>query len=70
MRVSAEELSEIRHGRSIKTLRTKSTAADAVLPAADQLAAEWAAVDETGNLVAILREKHRGQLWPKHNFES
>jgi hypothetical protein len=31
-------------------------------------AAEWAAVDSAGHLVAILREKHAGQLWPAKNF--
>ena len=29
---------------------------------------EWAAVDRTGQLVAILTYRHDGQFWPKRNF--
>jgi tRNA pseudouridine55 synthase len=56
------ELVAIRHGRPV------------IAPqhCPDQLAdgsnAEWAAVDSTGQLVAILREKHLGQLWPVINL--
>jgi tRNA pseudouridine55 synthase len=52
------ELNEIRHGRSI------------AMRHAETIGAEWAAVDSTGQLVAILHEKQKGQLWPVHNFFS
>jgi tRNA U55 pseudouridine synthase TruB len=29
---------------------------------------EWAVVNSAGELVAILREKHDGELWPALNF--
>jgi tRNA pseudouridine55 synthase len=52
------ELIEIRHGRSI------------AMPHSKRDGAEWAAVDAADQLVAILHEKHHGQLWPVHNFSS
>jgi tRNA pseudouridine55 synthase len=52
------ELNEIRHGRSI------------VMPRTETSGTEWAAVDSVDQLVAILYEKHEGQLWPVHNFHS
>lgn len=52
------ELIEIRHGRSI------------AMPHAEPNGTEWAAVDSADQLVAILHEKHEGQLWPVHNFSS
>jgi tRNA pseudouridine55 synthase len=52
------ELIEIRHGRSIAR------------PHAEPSAAEWAAINSAEQLVAILHEKHEGQLWPVHNFSS
>ncbi len=56
------EIVEIRQGRSIGM--------PADLPAGSQSdnKAEWAAVDRAGQLIAILREKHPGQLWPEINF--
>jgi hypothetical protein len=52
------QLIEIRHGRSI------------VMPHTETSGTEWAAVDSADQLVAILHEKHAGQLWPVHNFNS
>ena len=52
------ELIEIRHGRPI------------AMPHKERDGAEWAAVDSADQLVAILHEKHHGQLWPVHNFSS
>ena len=50
------DLIEIRHGRSIAMSQSALSAT------------EWAAVDSADQLVAILYEKHAGQLWPIHNF--
>jgi tRNA pseudouridine55 synthase len=52
------QLVEIRHGRSIP------------MPRSETSGTEWAAVDSANQLVAILHEKHEGQLWPLHNFNS
>jgi tRNA pseudouridine55 synthase len=52
------QLVEIRHGRSIP------------IPHSETSGTEWAAVDSANQLVAILHEKHEGQLWPLHNFNS
>ena len=52
------ELIEIYHGRWI------------AMPHAEPSGTEWAAVDSADQLVAILYEKHEGQLWPVHNFSS
>jgi tRNA pseudouridine55 synthase len=49
------DLNEIRNGRPI------------ALPLAAAEQTEWAGIDSTGELVAILHPK-RGQLWPVHNF--
>jgi tRNA pseudouridine55 synthase len=54
---------EIRNGRPIG--RWVDAPAGGAKP---QTGGEWAAVDEAGNLLAILREKHAGQLWPVKNF--
>jgi tRNA pseudouridine55 synthase len=54
--LSAAELNEIRHGRPI-AMRTGSGSQS-----------EWAAVDDGGELAAILHEKRPGQLWPACNF--
>jgi len=56
--LSSEELVEIRHGRRISTTDDFNEAA------------EIAAFDEAGNLVAILREKESGMLGPLRNFPS
>lgn len=53
--ITESELNEIRNGRPI------------ALPPAAADESEWAGVDSTGELVAILHSK-RGQLWPVHNF--
>jgi tRNA pseudouridine55 synthase len=53
--ITEAELNEIRNGRPIS------------LPPAAANQTEWAGVDSTGELVAILHTK-RGQLWPVHNF--
>jgi tRNA pseudouridine55 synthase len=50
------ELIEIRYGRWI------------VMPRMAESETEWAAVDAADRLVAILHQKHQGQLWPVHNF--
>jgi tRNA pseudouridine55 synthase len=50
------QLTEIRHGRA------------AAIPASGSNSQEWAAVNATGQLVAILFQKQVGQLWPAHNF--
>jgi tRNA pseudouridine55 synthase len=60
--LSPAELAEIRHGRPI-ALR-----ADGCVHAAKPQAAELAAVDAGGELVAILFEKRPGELWPAMNF--
>ena len=57
------QLVEIRHGRPIP-MPSAASASDA----ADASAAEWAAVDAAGQLVAILFEKQPGELWPAMNF--
>jgi tRNA pseudouridine55 synthase len=54
---------EIRNGRPIAAPRVKPQ-----MGSETGAAAEWAAVDSAGHLVAILREKHAGQLWPAKNF--
>jgi tRNA U55 pseudouridine synthase TruB len=53
--ITAADLNEIRNGRPI------------ALPPGTSDESEWAGVDSTGELVAILHSK-RGQLWPVHNF--
>jgi tRNA pseudouridine55 synthase len=57
--LAANQLKEIQHGRPIE-LSTESGA-----EAAD---AEWAGIDATGQLKAILRMKKPGELWPICNF--
>jgi tRNA pseudouridine55 synthase len=54
--LSAAELVELRHGRQIATR-----------PGAEAHT-EWAAVNDRGELAAILHEKRTGQLWPVTNF--
>jgi len=67
--LSATQLTEIRHGRPIsinstKILPTTSTRASGEA----SMQEEWAALDSVGRLVAILRERIAGQLWPVANF--
>jgi tRNA pseudouridine55 synthase len=56
------QIVEIRHGRSIPLpphIESRPT---------ETKSPEWAAINVGGQLVAILREKRPGQLWPVHNF--
>jgi tRNA pseudouridine55 synthase len=55
------ELIEIRHGRPIALFANVGSK-----PRND--AREWAAIDVAGQLVAILRERRAGQLWPVCNL--
>ena len=64
IQLSAKQLTEIRHGRPIAKPKSKAGPAEAGPPA------EWAAVDSTGALAAILFEKQPGELWPARNFEA
>jgi tRNA pseudouridine55 synthase len=67
--LSDEQLVEIRHGRPIPKPKCAARPANAVAsPAGSE--EEWAAFDSTGHLVAILREKRSGQLWPAINLGS
>jgi tRNA pseudouridine55 synthase len=70
IRLSEEQLVEIRHGRAIVVPPGDFPSAEAVSPGGQpgDVPTEWAAVDSAGRLVAILREKYPGQLWPAHNF--
>jgi tRNA pseudouridine55 synthase len=65
--LSDGELVEIRHGRPIDVPRNGLGLA-AKPQAACSWEGEWAAADAAGRLVAILREKHPGQLWPTKNL--
>lgn len=56
------QLVEIHHGRPI----AMPTVGAGGPPA--PTSSEYAATDATAQLVAILHEKHAGQLWPKMNF--
>jgi tRNA pseudouridine55 synthase len=67
--VSNAEVIEIRHGRPIKLPRPEIPAAEAPSPAERKSADEWAALDADGRLVAILRQKNAGELWPGINFD-
>ena len=59
--LSDAELVEIRHGRPIAMPGSGPGG-----PTVED--ADWAATNSAGELVAILREKHAGELWPTHNF--
>jgi tRNA pseudouridine55 synthase len=73
VQLSAAQLVETRHGRPIRMPRVlgggapmraaKFPPAEAGLPSG-----EWAAIDEAGQLAAILFEKVPGELWPRVNF--
>jgi tRNA pseudouridine55 synthase len=56
-----EQLAEIRYGRPI------AKPSESRQPRFD-LAVEWAAIDSTGRLAAILIEKRPSELWPARNF--
>ncbi len=66
--VTDADLVEIHHGRPIKRPLTEAPAAQPASPSECKSAEEWTAVNNRGELVAILRQKHAGELWPKHNF--
>jgi hypothetical protein len=53
---------EIHHGRSIPVPGNGNQPSAATN-------SEWVALDSTGRLVAFLREKRPGQLWPEINFK-
>jgi tRNA pseudouridine55 synthase len=57
------QLSEIRHGRPIKL----STRGAPEISRPDSKS-DVAAIDATGELVAIVYQKRAGELWPAHNF--
>jgi hypothetical protein len=60
---------EVRHGRPISV--SAVTAHRASKPQAEpnlDVENHWAAVDQASQLVAILKEKHAGQLWPTLNL--
>jgi tRNA pseudouridine55 synthase len=61
---------EISHGRPVRQTPADIPAAQAASPSKHESAEEWAAVDHKGELVAILRQKHAGEFWPKHNFQN
>jgi tRNA pseudouridine55 synthase len=63
--LTEKQLTELRHGRPIEMRNVERPA-----PPAAGVAVEWAAVGPTGNLEAILFEKHPNQLWPARNFEA
>jgi tRNA pseudouridine55 synthase len=54
--------SELRHGRPIAVPVAEPPAGGA------DSSSEWAAVDDADRLVAILRQKRTGQLWPAKVF--
>jgi tRNA pseudouridine55 synthase len=64
-RVSLNDLQlvELRHGRPI----VRNASAD---PLSGGDAPEYAAINAAGELVAIVREKRAGELWPESNFMS
>jgi tRNA pseudouridine55 synthase len=77
--LSGAQLTEIRNGRPI-AVPSNSHREKAIPPVANVARTEWqadldavsveewAAVDASGQLVAILREKRAGELWPVMNF--
>ncbi|HEY3394007.1 MAG TPA: tRNA pseudouridine(55) synthase TruB [Lacipirellulaceae bacterium] len=68
--VSEAEVIEIRHGRPIKLRRRENPPAEASSPSEFESIDEWAAVEASGQIVAILRQKKSGELWPEINLES
>jgi tRNA pseudouridine55 synthase len=63
IKLSEAQIVEICHGRPIPMPARSETEPPLI---DDQ---EWAAVNASGDLVALLTEKRPGQLWPQHNFE-
>jgi tRNA pseudouridine55 synthase len=69
--LSEGQLVEIRHGRPLQMPRPLGAVTGKSPPAeAGSPGGEWAAIDASGQLVAILYEKISGELWPKMNFDS
>ncbi len=60
--LSEAQREEIRHGRPIAMPVISQTAGGG------ESSGEWAAVDAGGRLVAVLRQKHAGELWPMKNL--
>lgn len=56
------EVVELRHGRSIRM------PSDLPSESLSNKSPEWAAINPAGRLIAVLREKHPGRLWPEINF--
>jgi tRNA pseudouridine55 synthase len=67
--LTVKQLAEIRHGRPIELRSVKLLTANTVAPGVE-ITTEWAAVDASGRLAAILFEKYPNQLWPARNFEA
>jgi tRNA pseudouridine55 synthase len=67
--VSEAEAIEIRHGRPVKLRHREVPAVETASPTGGLPCGEWAAIDSSGRLVAILRQKKAGELWPEINFE-
>jgi len=67
--VSEAEVVEIRYGRPIVLRRREVPAAEAASPSGGFTGGEWAAVDSSGRLVAIVRQKKAGELWPVINLD-
>ena len=69
--VTPNEQSSLANGQSI-TLFAPEVEADRAIALAKESAAEdfneWAAVDAAGRLVAILKRRDDGRLWPLRNF--
>lgn len=66
VKLGNQQLEEIRHGRPIAKPISQRGAGGRPVPTDS----EWAAVNANDELVAILFEKHPGQLWPRTNFIS
>lgn len=58
--LSEAEMENLAYGRPISRPSSSGTTLEP--------SAEWAAIDHSGNLAAILYEKRPGELWPRHNF--
>jgi tRNA pseudouridine55 synthase len=68
LELDESELAEIRHGRTIAPPAGATIGAVGSQAAQAVSTAEWAAVDSSGQLVAIVQEKRAGQLGPAKNF--
>ncbi len=61
LKLSDAQIVEIHHGRPIAPASERNVS--------KINGAEWAAVNDRGELISLLSEKRPGQLWPQHNFE-